>query len=174
MTTGPLAAVSRRCFLALACLALAAFTGAGCDTQDQRTSQMQTLDGTWNVATLRVQGASRLGEMQAAYPGGVQIRFIRETGDQGTYRLRGFDADGVARLDRRGRAAIPRPDVLTLQGGLPRNVTWLLDIRGGGRVEIGTSGPGNGGAFADVLLPDANIAPNAVVDIALELEVFGD
>jgi hypothetical protein len=113
--------------------------------------------------------------MQAAYPGGVQIRFTREADDQGTYRLRGFDADGAAALlDRSGRAAVPRPDVLTLQGGLPRSVTWLLDIRGGGRVEIGTSGPGNGGAFADVLLPSANIAPNAVVDIALEREVFGD
>jgi hypothetical protein len=166
--------VPRRLPALLAALALA-FFAAGCDTQDQRTSQMQTLDGTWNVATLRVQGASRLGEMQAAYPGGVQIRFTRETDDQGTYRLRGFDADGAAALlDRSGRAAVPRPDVLTLQGGLPRNVTWLLDIRGGGRVEIGTSGPGNGGAFADVLLPNANIAPDAVVDVALEREVFGD
>jgi len=103
-------------------LALVGGVAVACDGGGaKRASQYQRLTGTWTPDRLLVNGVDLTGQIDSK---AVHLTFRGGTDERRTYRLRAIHAGDTLQVD--GPVAVPRTNILNMQGGFSRPVIWTF------------------------------------------------
>ena len=127
---------------------------SGCDTNgSERESNYQRLVGTWSPEQLLVNGADLTAQLDQRYQA-VRIEF-RSTEDGGRrYLLEGVRSSDSLRTQ--GGVALPRSNLLTMQAGFGRPVTWTFtfgELSSSVEFRLPATPTAGSGAFLETLLP---------------------
>jgi hypothetical protein len=155
-------------------LTLVAVLIAGCDGgAAERRSLFQSLVGQWTITRLTVDGFTFTDALDARYAR-TEVAFSVTDDGTRTFRLRGVDSTGTARLDRHGRVVLRGEtaddrQVMVWTGDFEEPVIWFFERPAAGRTTLTSPNERQDGsrAFLRALLPGESWRTSQTVTVEL-------